>query len=81
MSKDAEKLVHSYEKCQLHAQVTHLPASVQSPIGSPWPFAIQGMDILGPFPIALGQKKFIIVAVDYFTKWIEVEVVPTITEA
>ena len=39
------------------------------------------MDILGPFPIASGQKKFIIVAIDHFTKWIEVDAVPTITEA
>jgi len=29
------------------------------------------MDILGPFPLALGQLKFLIVAVDYFTKWIK----------
>nr|KYP50147.1 Pol polyprotein [Cajanus cajan] len=29
------------------------------------------MDILGPFPPAKGQLKFLLVAVDYFTKWIE----------
>ena len=39
------------------------------------------MDILGPLPMAPGQKKFIIVAIDHFTKWIEVEAVSTITEA
>lgn len=31
------------------------------------------MDIVGPFPIARGQKKFLLVTVDYFTKWVEVE--------
>lgn len=31
------------------------------------------MDILGPFLIAVSQKKFVIVAVDYFTKWDEAE--------
>ncbi|XP_019420646.1 PREDICTED: uncharacterized protein LOC109330824 [Lupinus angustifolius] len=31
------------------------------------------MDILGPFPLATGQLKFLIVAIDYFTKWIEAE--------
>jgi len=36
------------------------------------------MDILGPFPLAKGQVKFLIVAIDYFTKWIEVEPVATI---
>nr|KYP68215.1 Transposon Ty3-I Gag-Pol polyprotein [Cajanus cajan] len=29
------------------------------------------MDILGPFPPATGQLKFLLVAIDYFTKWIE----------
>nr|KYP40257.1 hypothetical protein KK1_038410 [Cajanus cajan] len=29
------------------------------------------MDILGPFPLAKGQLKFLLVAIDYFTKRIE----------
>nr|KYP54369.1 hypothetical protein KK1_000556 [Cajanus cajan] len=29
------------------------------------------MDILGPFLPAKGQLKFLLVAIDYFTKWIE----------
>ncbi|RDX90708.1 Pol polyprotein, partial [Mucuna pruriens] len=37
------------------------------------------MDILGPFPLAPGQVKFLVVAVDYFTKWIEAETVASIT--
>lgn len=39
------------------------------------------MDILGPFPIALRQLKFLIVTVDYFTKWIEAEPLAQITLA
>nr|KYP32931.1 Pol polyprotein [Cajanus cajan] len=38
---------------------------------SPWPFAQWGIDILGPFPPVKGQLKFLLVAIDYFTKWIE----------
>ncbi|XP_074353957.1 uncharacterized protein LOC141692898 [Apium graveolens] len=45
----------------------------------PIPFAIWGMDILGPFPIASGQRKFIVVAIDYFTKWIEAKALAKIT--
>nr|KYP40265.1 Pol polyprotein [Cajanus cajan] len=37
------------------------------------------MDIFGPFPLAKGQCKFLLVAVDYFTKWIEAEPLATIT--
>jgi len=39
------------------------------------------MDILGPFPKATGQSKYLFVAVDYFTKWKEVEVVVSINAA
>ncbi|XP_064992463.1 uncharacterized protein LOC103998586 [Musa acuminata AAA Group] len=39
-----------------------------------------GLDLLGPFPSASGQRKYIIVGVDYFTKWFEAEPLATITE-
>ncbi|GKD75382.1 reverse transcriptase domain-containing protein [Tanacetum coccineum] len=35
--------------------------------------------IAGPFPVAAGGLKFLIVAIDYFTKWIEAKAVATIT--
>ena len=38
------------------------------------------MDILGPFLKAMGQRKYLLVAVDYFTKWVEVEAIASITE-
>ncbi|GAU45099.1 hypothetical protein TSUD_183060 [Trifolium subterraneum] len=40
---------------------------------SPWPFTWWRMDILSPFPTSARQVKYLIVAVDYFTKWIEAE--------
>jgi len=30
---------------------------------------------MGPFPLALRQMKYLIVAIEYFTKWIEAELV------
>ena len=35
---------------------------------------------MGPFPIVLRQLKFLIVGIDYFTKWVEAEALATITE-
>lgn len=38
------------------------------------------MDILGPFPITLVQKKFLLVAIDYFIKWVKTEALACITK-
>ena len=35
---------------------------------------------MGPFPTAIQQLKFLVVGIDYFTKWVEVEALATITE-
>ncbi|GJX68019.1 reverse transcriptase domain-containing protein [Tanacetum coccineum] len=52
-----------------------------TPITSPWPFYKWGIDIAGPFPEGPGKVKFLIVAIDYFTKWIEAKPVAAITGA
>ena len=36
---------------------------------------------MGSFLLGKKQLRFLIIAVDYFTKWVEVELVTTITEA
>ncbi|RDX95507.1 hypothetical protein CR513_21963, partial [Mucuna pruriens] len=38
-----------------------------------------GVDILGPFPLVVRQVKFLKVTMDYFTKWVEVEPIATIS--
>ena len=48
-------------------------------IASAWPFDLWGIYILGPFPQGTRQRKFIIVAVEYYTRWVEVEALATIT--
>ena len=35
---------------------------------------------MGPFPTTIRQLKFLIVGIDYFTKWVEAEALATITE-
>ena len=52
-----------------------------TPISSPWPFTQWRIDIMGLFPLGKKQLRFLIVAIDYFTKWVEVELVAMITEA
>ncbi|GJW31494.1 reverse transcriptase domain-containing protein [Tanacetum coccineum] len=65
--------------CQIHRPVPRNPQQNLTPIMSPWPFYKWGIDIAGPFPEGPGKVKFLIVAIDYFTKWIEAKAVATIT--
>ena len=46
---------------------------------SPWPFAIWVRDLIGPLPTAKSGIRYVIVVVDYFTKWAEPEPLATIT--
>ena len=80
MLKDAIELVRKCKACQEHAKISHLPSKPLTLVTSPWPFQQWGLDILGPLPIGRGNYKFIIMAVDYFTKWVKVEPSATITE-
>nr|XP_023906600.1 uncharacterized protein LOC112018320 [Quercus suber] len=80
MQKDAAEYVLKCEQCQKHAPLIHQPAGNLSPISSPWPFAQWGLDIIGPFPRATGGRKFVLVAVDYFTKWAEAEALANIRD-
>ncbi|XP_050207549.1 uncharacterized protein LOC126656965 [Mercurialis annua] len=73
MKEQATTLVRGCWPCQQYALVPRKQASEMKPIGSAWPFAQWGMDILGPLPLATGQRKFLVVAIDHFTKWIEAE--------
>ena len=78
--KDATDLVKKCRICQEHAKISRIPSEPLTSITSPWPFQQWGLDILGLLPIGKGQCKFIIVGVDYFTKWAEAEPLATITE-
>jgi len=71
--------VRKCKPCQKHGNLIHQKQEQLHHILSPWPFAKWGMDILDPFSPGKGQVKFLIVAVDYFTKWIEAKPLTTIT--
>ena len=49
-------------------------------ISSSWPFAQWGIDIMGPLPTAPAQKKLLLVAIDYFSKWIEADAFASIKD-
>ncbi|GJS81460.1 reverse transcriptase domain-containing protein [Tanacetum coccineum] len=79
MHRDARDMIKKCNDCQVHRPIPRQPQQELTPITSPWPFHKWGIDIAGPFPVAAGGLKFLIVAIDYFTKWIEAKAVATIT--
>ena len=80
MQADAVELVKRCDKCQRFGNVQRLPAEKLTAITSPWPFSQWGIDIIGPLPQGKGQVKFLLVAINYFTKWVEAEALAMITE-
>ena len=77
--EDARNLVQKCEKCHKFAQNVIEQASELKYIHNSVLFAQWGLDLLGPFKQVADAKKFLIVAIDYFTKWMEVESLATIT--
>ncbi|XP_004292299.1 PREDICTED: uncharacterized protein LOC101307754 [Fragaria vesca subsp. vesca] len=79
MGKMADQMSARCHKCHQHANKIHSPSVALSILMSPWSFAQWGLDLIGKLPTAPGQYKYAIVAVDYYTKWVEVEPLSRIT--
>nr|GEU82496.1 reverse transcriptase domain-containing protein [Tanacetum cinerariifolium] len=79
MHTDARNLIKECKYYQVHRPVPRNPQEKLTPITSLWPFYKWGIDIAGPFSEGPGKVKFLIVAMDYFPKWIEARPVATIT--
>ena len=73
MQKEAQEYVRMCDQCQRFAPNIHQPGGVLNHFSNRWPFAQWGLDIVSHFPKALGNKKYLLVSTDYFTKWVEVE--------
>jgi hypothetical protein len=75
------RLVQKCENCQRCARDQKQPSSLTQLIQPTWPLQRWGMDLLGPLPLAQGNLKYVVVAVEYFSKWIEAKPLATITSA
>ncbi|GJX89956.1 reverse transcriptase domain-containing protein [Tanacetum coccineum] len=79
MHRDAWETIRKCKDYQIHRPIPRKLQQPLTPITAPWPFYKWGIDIAGPFPEGPGKVKFLIVAMDYFTKWIEAKAVATIS--
>lgn len=80
MKQDAETYARKCDKCQRYAPIPHMSSKALNSVMSPWPFTEWGMDIVGPLPPVTTQKKFLLIATDYFRKWVEVEAYASIKD-
>ena len=80
MQKDDQTYVKACNKCQRFSNIIRQLTKELTPMTVPWPFTQWGVDIMGPFPIVMRRLKFLIVSIDYFTKWVEAKALATVTE-
>ncbi|XP_039688639.1 uncharacterized protein [Medicago truncatula] len=72
MHADCHHYAKKCHKCQIYADKIHVPPSMLNVISSPWPFSMWGIDMIGRIePEASNGHRFILVAIDDFTKWVE----------
>ena len=72
--------VRKCHKCQAFADNVNAPPIPLNVLAAPWPFSMWGIDVIGAIePKASNEHHFIIVAIDYFTKWFEAASYTSIT--
>ncbi|XP_016169100.1 uncharacterized protein LOC107611716 [Arachis ipaensis] len=71
MKQDCIEKVRRCDSCQKHSPLIHNPTKLLHTSEVSWPFYKWGLDILDPFPRAPGQVTYSLIAIDYFSKWIE----------
>ena len=80
MQADAKAYVKVCDQCQQFSNVPRQPPEYLTLMMALWPFAQWRLDILGPFPLGTRQMKFLVVGIDYFTKWVEAEPLASIMQ-
>jgi len=64
--------VRRCHQCQILGDLIRVAPNELNVTNSPWPFATWVKDVIGPIePAASNGHRFILVAIDYFTKWVE----------
>ena len=79
LKTDAMAFARKCDKCQRFFNIPKSHPEKLTSMVSPWPFAVLGIDLIGPLPIARLAFKYIVVAVDYFIKWAEAKTLLTIS--
>ena len=79
-AKDAYPYVKACDKCQRFGNLIRQLTEELTLMMAFWPFTQWRLDIMGLFLTVVRQLKFLVVGIDYFTKWVKAEALATITE-
>ncbi|XP_056688165.1 uncharacterized protein [Spinacia oleracea] len=72
METDCYRFIKTCPKCQIFSNLNHLPPLELYTFTSPWPFSTWGIDIIGKItPTGVGGHEYVLVAIDYFIKWVK----------
>ncbi|GJR83234.1 reverse transcriptase domain-containing protein [Tanacetum coccineum] len=74
--QDAHSMIKSCDACQKQGKISPRDEMPQNAIQVCEIFDVWGIDFMGPFPSSRGNK-YILVAVDYLSKWVEAKALPT----
>nr|GFB33864.1 reverse transcriptase domain-containing protein [Tanacetum cinerariifolium] len=74
--KDAHEFVKNCDSCQRQGKISQRDEMPQNSIQTCEIFDVWGIDFMGPFSSSRGNK-YILVAVDYLSKWVEAKALPT----
>jgi hypothetical protein len=81
MIDDAAKLVSTCKAYQKFSHRSKAPTQPSQLIASSWPLQRWGIDIIGKLTPAQGNYTFAVVAVEYFTKWVEAKPIANVTSS
>nr|GEV74201.1 reverse transcriptase domain-containing protein [Tanacetum cinerariifolium] len=73
---DAHDMIKTCNTCERQGKISQRDEMPQNAIQVCKIFDVWGIDFMGPFPSSKGNK-YILVAIDYLSKWVEAKVLPT----
>jgi len=77
MKSDINNAIDNCEACQRFQAKFNTDPTLHSIPVIPTAWHSLGIDVVGPFPTSITGKRYVIIAIDYVTKWVEAKAMKT----